>query len=126
MNCNAKLKSHATLWGIQIMYVKIEVFWCGFLFCYEDSRCGCHLHQNEIGTILVCTSLQLLVAPHMSSSCRFFFQVGWTYCSPFLKRKILFGWACLGRFLYLRTPLTTIVALSLIPSLIVAIALDQV
>jgi len=37
MNCNAKLKSHATLWGIQIMYVKIEVFWCGFLFYYEDS-----------------------------------------------------------------------------------------
>jgi hypothetical protein len=36
-NCNAKLKNHATLWGIQIMYVKIEVFWCGFLLYYEDS-----------------------------------------------------------------------------------------
>jgi len=37
INYNAKLKSHATLWGIQIMYVKIDIFWCGLLFYYENS-----------------------------------------------------------------------------------------
>ncbi len=69
------------------MYVKIEVFWCGFLFCCEDSRCGCHLHQNEIGTILVCTCLQLLASPHLSSSCRFFLPSRLDILLPFPEKK---------------------------------------
>jgi hypothetical protein len=57
------------------------------LLSWLDSRCGCHLHQNEIGTILVCTCLQLLASPHLSSSCRFFLPSRLDILLPFPEKK---------------------------------------